>query len=265
MNGMKEEIYRMVQHGKIEKLDRLEEIDAAYKELIESMDEEELSGSYLNDDNTSFRVKDTKDAVKGFRAEISTSEIRALEDYGRFLSEKPKKAEKLAYIEAHPEAHWEAVEGTAPYGKGKINARIKAIRDSWTFPENSLESRLVRAAELLEEEKAVKAEQKEKAAALLQKTMDTIRSLSDEEAKDLLRRKWIEPLTAKLLSLPVNAHRRLSEQVEALTEKYAETAQEIEEKNTAARRALTAMMSELTGSVYDEKGLAVWKALFTED
>lgn len=32
MNGMKEEIYRMVQHGKIEKLDRLEEIDLEDRE-----------------------------------------------------------------------------------------------------------------------------------------------------------------------------------------------------------------------------------------
>lgn len=32
MNGMKEEIYRMVQHGKIEKLDRLEEINPEDRE-----------------------------------------------------------------------------------------------------------------------------------------------------------------------------------------------------------------------------------------
>ena len=49
---------------------------------------------------------------------------------------------------------------------------------------------------MVKSEKEIKAEIKAKSAALQAKPKDTIESLSDEQALDLLEKKWIAPLIA---------------------------------------------------------------------
>lgn len=94
--------------------------------------------------------------------------------------------------------------------------------------------------------------------------MEVIRTVDDDTARDLLRRKWILPLAANLRALPNAVQETLTEKAEALAEKYRRTAKAIQTDMADAADRLGAMMDDLTGSEFDEKGLAAWKALFKE-
>lgn len=252
--------------GEVRRLaEDIERIGGTYEEIIDSLSAEEKEGTYLNDANTAFKEKETKAAVKMFIGEITSPEIAGLEGYAAFLGTKPKKAEKMAYIAAHHEVDWDAVEGAAPYAKKKVQARIKALRETWLFPEDSLEAKLQRVLQLMAEAKTAKKVHDEKEKALEKQTVAIIQSMDDETARDLLRRKWILPLAAALHCLPGEMETELTARVEALMEKYQETALEIETKAHASGAALAAMMDDLIGSEYDMKGLTGWKTLFTED
>lgn len=249
-------------HRLAESMDRITE---TYAEIIDSLSEEEKSGPYLNDKNDAFLKKETKNMVKSIREDVTSPEIEQLMEYSVFLCRGRKNSEKLAFIAAHPGVRWEAIDGKSPYGKKAVQNRIKKIKEAWIFPEDSLESKLIRVVQLMDEEAVVKSTYEEKRAALQEKTMEIIRTVDDDTARDLLRRKWILPLAAALHCLPGEMETELTARVEALMEKYQETALEVETKAQASGADLAAMMDDLTGSEYDMKGLAGWKALFTED
>lgn len=248
---------------------RLEEerkqISEKYEEIIDSLSEEEKKGEYLNEENTAFKEKETKAEVKKARESITSTEIKGLSEYLKFLDEKHKKAEKIEYIQSHPEIRWDAIEGNVPYGKKVVKARIKALRENYVFPEDSLEYKLIFVLHLIEKEKNIKTDYENKSEKLREKTIFIIRTMDDTTARDLLRRKWILPFIESLEDLPRQIEDSLTLKTQHLMGKYKETAQDIEKKSRETGNILASMMTELTGSEYDEKGLAGWKSLFTED
>lgn len=245
--------------------EKIEQISEKYSEIIDSLSAEEQEGTYLNEDNTAFKEKETKAAVKEAREDITSPELEHLSEYLKFLGTKPKKAEKMAYVESHPEIQWDAIEGNAPYGIAKVKARIKAIRETYVFPENSLERKLICVLQLMQDEKAVQTTYDTKFQELQERTISIIKTMDDETARDLLRRKWIVPLLTALKSLPQEIEDSLTAKAESLADKYRETAEDIERESQETGNMLADMMTELTGREYDEKGLAHWRALFTED
>lgn len=180
---------------------RLGEITSELTELIDSIDEGDR-GDFLNDDNTAFVPKELAAKLAEIYADISTPELAGLQGYIDLLNAKAGKAEKLQYIANHGEISWACVEGNAPYTKGKVAVYIMKLRSAYTFQEDTLEAKLIKADSLLAEEKLVKKEAREMAAALHIKTKETIENLSDEQVLDLLRLKWIAPLCASLRAMP---------------------------------------------------------------
>lgn len=157
------------------------------------------------------------------------------------------------------------MEGKAPYAKGKVQTRLEALRAAVTFPEDSVEGRFLRARAILAEEKETKAALKAQEAALQKAIVERIPRLTDEEVRTLLREKWVAPLHTALTAMADAVPEAIIRGITAVMEKYGETALDIEAQSREAGRSLAAMMTELTGSKYDEKGLAGWKSLFTED
>lgn len=239
---------------------RLGEIVAELTELIDSIDEGDR-GDFLSDDNTAFVPKELTAKLAEIYADISTPELAGLQGYAGLLNAKAGKAEKLQYISEHGEVNWAAVEGNAPYTKGKIAVYMMELRSAYAFPEDSLEAKLIKADRLLMEEKCVKKEAREMAAALHIKTKETIENLSDEQVLDLLRLKWIAPLCKSLRTMPDAIIAALEKSVQALAGKYAVTYLELGEQIRKSEKALSSMIDDLTGSEYDMKGLAEFKAL----
>lgn len=239
---------------------RLGEITSELTELIDSIDEGDR-GDFLNDDNTAFVPKELAAKLAEIYADISTPELAGLQGYIDLLNAKAGKAEKLQYIANHGEISWACVEGNAPYTKGKVAVYIMKLRSAYTFQEDTLEAKLIKADSLLAEEKLVKKEAREMAAALHIKTKETIENLSDEQVLDLLRLKWIAPLCASLRAMPEAIINSLEKKVQALVDKYAVTYLELGEQIQESEKALSAMIDELTGNEYDMKGLAEFKTL----
>jgi len=119
---------------------RAGEIAAELTELIDSIDEGDR-GDFLNDDNTAFVTKELAAKLAEIYADISTPELAGLQGYIDLLNAKAGKAAKLQYIADHGEVNWAAVEGTAPYIKGKVAAYMMELRSAYTFQEDSLEAK----------------------------------------------------------------------------------------------------------------------------
>ena len=239
---------------------RLDEIAAGLAEIIDSIDEGDR-GEFLNDDNTVFVPKEFAAKLAEIYADISSPELLALQGYLDLLNMRAGKAAKLQYIADHCEVNWTDVEGNTPYAKSKVVAYMKALQAVYTFPEDSFEAKMVEADKLMTEGKSVRKEAKEMAETLHFKTKETIEGLSDEQALDLLRLKWIVPLCASLSVMPDAIIAALERVVQALADKYAVTYLELGEQIQKSEEALSAMIDDLTGSEYDMKGLTQFKSL----
>ena len=114
---------------------------------------------------------------------------------------------------------------------------------------------------VMKREKKLKKEIREAEAALTAKTKECIAQLSDEEARDLLEKKWIVPLVEDLQSLPATVIKEAVHRIEVLQNKYAVTFSAIEEEIRETETALAQMVDLLEGSTYDRHGLDAFKAL----
>ena len=240
---------------------RLEDITAEYTEIIESFSEEEKVGDFLNDDNDAFVPAEVRKKLKEIYEDADSPELSGLYGYLSLIDKKESKAAKLQYVAEHTEVDWSAIEGSGVYAKGKVTARIKALQEGYIFPEDSFEAKLDQTASLMDEEKDLKKEAKELAAALHLLTKKKIENLSDEQALELLRLKWISPLSASLHALPVSVINDLVKSIQALAEKYAVTGLNLETQIKESEKSLSAMVDDLQGSEYDRKGLSEFQSL----
>lgn len=240
--------------------DRLAAIGIEISEIIDSIPEEDR-GDYLNDDNTAFVAKEFAAKLRDIYSDIVTPELTALQGYVDLLDAKAGKATKLQYIQQHPEVRWSLIDGNAPYAKGKVVVFMKALQMTYVFPEDSLESKLINASNLLDEEKEVKRLFKEKSAELHHHTKETIETLTDEQVIELLRLKWISPMCISLRAIPETTIGMMQREIQQLTNKYAVTYLELGEQIHKSGEALSTMIDELIGNEYDTKGLSQFKTL----
>lgn len=144
----------------------------------------------------------------------------------------------------------------------KAVKQIKSENKGIKLDEESYEAKIIKVADLMAEEKDLKAKIKKETAELQIKTKETIEGLSDQQVLELLKEKWIAPLIAALNNLPDNIINELTAKVKRLSEKYAITFSDVENDIEKTEMALSSMIDELTGSDYDMKGLDELKSLF---
>lgn len=89
----------------------------------------------------------------------------------------------------------------------------------------------------------------------------TIESLSDEQALDLLEKKWIAPLIESIHKLPDTVIDSLVSKIQALQNKYATTFFEVEQQISETEATLSGMIDDLEGNEYDMLGLKELKKL----
>jgi type I restriction enzyme M protein len=135
----------------------------------------------------------------------------------------------------------------------------KAIKAKEVEPE--VMAILKEVDKLVTEEKAVKKKLKDDSAALHLETKAKIEALSDEEAKELLKDKWIVPVVNGLAKLPENIVNEFVSKLEALAKKYETTFFKVEEEIRNVEASLSDMLDQLTGNDYDMQGLAEFKKL----
>ena len=86
-------------------------------------------------------------------------------------------------------------------------------------------------------------------------TKTTIESLTDEQVNNLLCLKWITPLCSELATMPNVIINQLTNQVQALADKYAVTYSQIANEIKTTEQELAQMIGELTGNEFDMQGL----------
>ena len=138
---------------------------------------------------------------------------------------------------------------------------LAEAKKSGDFDPESYEAKIIQVADLLAEEKTLKATIKQEAATLHLKTKKTKENLNDAQVHELLERKWITPLSDELHSLPGQQIEGLTRKLEALVQKYqityADNAREIQQTESE----LAGMIEELDANEFDLKGLTELKTL----
>ena len=243
------------------KENRLSEVTASIKEIVESLSEADGEYSVLNDADDKFAVSKLNEELKDRLSDVETEEIRALKAYIALLDAKAKKPEKESYIAEHPEVRWAQMEANkdGTYGKTKVNNYILELQSSFEFPEDTFAHKLLKASKLLDEEKSLKAAIKDEASTLHLLTKKTIEGLESAQVNLLLEHKWIKPLNEALHRLPTQQIDTLTGKLQALVVKYqityADNARDIQQTETE----LAGMLDELDGNEYDLKGLSELK------
>lgn len=250
-----------------DKESRLEDIGAEFEELIDSLSEEEKDSTILNDANDAFVSKEVNAALKEIFADVESNEINALKSYISLLDNKAKKPEKLAFIEANTAVQWNKITPNkdTTYGKGNVNKYITALQTAYVFPEDSYESKIVKAASLIAEEKELKKAIKEEGKALHNLTKTTIEQLEEEQVFVLLELKWVKPLVDALYNMPIIIVDTLTDKVQALAERYAITYSDVAKDINKAENSLASLIGELDGNQYDMEGLNELKNLLKSE
>lgn len=232
---------------------RLAEIGEEYTEIIDSFDEDEKQGSYLNDNNDAFVTKELKAAVDDVLKEVTSAEIQTLSDYLAITSKK----DKLAYIEENKAADWAAMTSSADgtYKKTVINNRIKELKQQYIFPAGSFESKIIAALQLTEEETAKKRELKLKKEGLQIKTKEIVEGLSEDEALKIVELKWLKPLYNDLIKLPDIVINDFIAKLNSLLKKYSKPLSDIEDQTRETEMQLSTMIGELDADDQDMQGI----------
>ncbi|MFC1909122.1 type I restriction-modification system subunit M [Chloroflexota bacterium] len=242
---------------------RLSDIQSTYEEIIDSLSDEEKSTSILNDANDAFISGEVNKVLTEIYRSINTEETTTLDGYLLLIEQKVNKDAKLHYLESHSEVPWSKIasnkDGT--FAKGKINAYLKELRANYIFKEESYEGKLVKAGELLVEEKGLKSQIKKDAEALHLHTKEVIEGLTDEQVIELLEAKWIVPLITALQNIPDNIIADLVSLISTLVNKYTTTYAEMARQIAETKSSLYMLIDGLIGNEYDMKGLAEFQSL----
>lgn len=236
---------------------RIADISATYEEFIDSMSDEDKQ-KLLNNENDSFSTKAICEALYDIFADITSPEISVLEMYNSV-----GKKEKIALVNSHPEIDWDTMEMTksGTYSKSSVTEYITLLKSQKDFPDGSYEYIVISVNNMFAEEKELKKKLKEKQFSLHLKTKSAIEALTDEQAKELLRMKWVEPIMASLTAIPDRIVADLTSKLVALSKKYEITFSEIEDEIEKTSDALCVMIDDLIGSDFDMQGLNELKAL----
>lgn len=241
------------------KNERMAEIEARLEEIVGDLDEDELQSDAINDGNDGFDEAGLRDVLVDAANDYATVEMRALKEYLE-LSRAP---EKRAFIAAHSEVDWAAMEHNrgGAYNASVVKARLDELMRTIGFPDGSFEQRMAEADCLLGEKKQLKSEVKDMEKALHEKTKDTITSLTDDEVAMLLDAKWIEPIIAGIETLPRMAVSRLVTAAEHLAEKYVVRFSDVSQDIKASEDELSKLIGQLDGPVHDLTGLHEFQAM----
>lgn len=134
---------------------------------------------------------------------------------------------------------------------------LKKQRSILSLAENTV----CEVADLIEEESSLKKELKALSSELESKTKKAIESLPQEQALELLNKKWIVPFVNKINELPRTIVDSLTKKVINLSKKYEDTLIDIDTNIKAVEKELTSMLDELDASEDDTIGLKELKKL----
>lgn len=190
-----------------------------------------------------FKEEKAKTAQYENRLSEITSEYQELIDS---ISEEDKENDDCKFLNEAKDA----------FVAGEVKKAVK----STAFEENTV-LQLKKALKLLTEEKDIKSAIKKSADELHIKTKEKLESLSLDEAKGLLKEKWITPLVDELNNLPNVIISDFIDSLKSKMNKYSSTLFDIDKEIKETETELCSMIDELVGNDADMQGLRAFQAL----
>lgn len=135
----------------------------------------------------------------------------------------------------------------------------KAVKGMEVEPETLAILRKVNA--LNNEEKSLKKQIKADSTALHLLTKKTIEELTDEQAREMIKLKWIPPLLDSMAGLPSAVIADFIARLLALAGKYETTFTEVDSQIAETESSLVSLLDELTGNEFDMRGIQELKTL----
>lgn len=232
--------------------ERLSEIAGEYMEIIDSLDEDEKQGSFLNDSNDAFVSKELKAVCAEILQDVESAEINDLNKYMTM----PKK-EQLAFIKTCTDVDWDVIEKNKDGSckKPSLTSRIQQLKMEYEFPEDSYERKLLSALRLSDEESTARRSVKQKKEALHIKTKKVIEGLSEDEALQIVEQKWIAPFVSALDNISSAIITDVINKMDYLALKYSTTMHDIQSEKTDVKSSLSEMIGMLSADGSDSEGL----------
>ncbi len=245
---------------------------------LEILQTEGFASARQVDPNMVMKKKDGKDqeVQEGWKGHVFPFELvqetYLVDDYNALKEKESRLAEiaseyeeilgSLSEEDKESDSEGEKKDGLAPAAVKKEAKQIKAdMKNGEAFTDDSYESRIIRVSDLFDEEKDLKVKVKSESAKLQTKTKEIIEKLTDEQAIELLERKWIIPFLNALHKLPQEVIGKLATKVQVLSEKYVVTYEEVVNQIHETESSLAGLMDELVGSEYDMKGISEFRML----
>ena len=225
-----------------EGLDAVREVETAYK-IVKKNDEEievpdGVKGRIIPFDLVQHEKFQTElDAITALQQRIETigSELDELRE---------------SFTDEEAETYLDSEKDNA-FNKSVIKADAKPKADV----EAETKEKLKKIVKLWDEQSKVNKQVKADKQALVDKTVEAIEHLSDEEISMFLHQKWIEPVCQGIARTFTSVLSALESQVHSLSEKYAVSYQQIGKDITTAQNELSSLVGQLTGDTYAIKGL----------
>lgn len=200
--------------------------------------------------------------------EMMPDELASIEAKKKRLLEMPSEQE--AVLEEMNEDDKEVIsdalnENNTAFVLKNISGVIKQLKKEDKILYAKIIEQLQTVEDLSKEEKKLRSDVRQEEADLHIRTKDVIENLSDDEMKILLEKKWIEPIYDGILALPNAMLDALRKKIEALTEKYADTYEDIEKEIAETEQSLMKMLEDLTGDEKDMAGIREFQKLLRGD
>lgn len=194
---------------------------------------------------------ETGDTVKEIKAKLAASQYpKPMKDEGLILTEflpilaikgKVGKAQQVAYISAHPD-YFKAFE---KINKTAITQRIKEVQ-IYEPLDPEVATIMQAYVDLSDIIAGIKAQIKEKSAALYTAVISKYASLDENDIKHLVvRQKWQASITEKAEAELKNAIQTISGDIQTLVERYAVPLPEIENKVSMSREKVNAHLAAM--------------------
>lgn len=238
--------------------ERLSEIAGEYTEIIDSLEEDEKQGSFLNDSNDAFVTKELKAACDEILQDVESDEINALNKCIAM-----SKKEQLAFIKTCTIVDWDKIDKNKDGSckKPSLTGRIQQLKMEYEFPEDSYENKLLSALRLSDEESAIKKDAKQKREDLHIKTKEVIEGLTEDKALKIVEQKWIIPLIKELTTLSESIIVEVVTKMEYIIRKYATTMHDIQGEKERVVDSLIEMVGNLEAKESDLEGIQEFKKI----
>lgn len=257
-------------------------LDDSFKTIlqdIEVIQTEGIESCRLVDPNMVVKKKDGKETEiqEGWVGHIFSFEL--IEN--QYLSEELEKIHQLesnlSKIESRLEEILESMseedkaqnfvtEERESFVPKEVAAFVKnAKKNKITIEDGSIEKAMIEVEELLGKAKNLKKKQKISETRLAEKAKITIESLTDEQIKEMLFKKWVSPLVERILTIPDSLFAELTQKIKTLYRKYETTMVELSSQIDESEKKLSEMLDDLVGEEFDIKGIAELKKLLDGD